>query len=164
MSLGLLCGQALEAVRIWQHLASLLDQRGEAACDLFLVGNTHAEYLLSFRPGWNATQGRQPNGDAVSVLDLTNSVMLAQPKQRFDGIRTDRQPDFLQTELCGNVELLVKVGLEAMAHTHRRDRLDKRRALRQRAVAEALGFENLLALEQRDGIGLKPFDKWSARG
>ena len=45
LSPGLLCAQALEAVRMWEHLSSLFDQGREATDDLLLVGNADLDHL-----------------------------------------------------------------------------------------------------------------------
>lgn len=48
---ALLCAQALETVRMWEHISSLFHQRSEAPRDLLLFGNADLDHLLGFFTG-----------------------------------------------------------------------------------------------------------------
>jgi hypothetical protein len=55
----LLCAQALETLRMWGYVSSLLDQGSEAAGDLSLLGNTDPGHLLGFLSGGGTAEGGQ---------------------------------------------------------------------------------------------------------
>ena len=93
-----LCAQALETVRMWEHLSSLFDQRAEAAGDLLLFGNADLDHLLRLGPGGGAAQSRQTKGDTIGILDLARAVKLSQSEERFDLIGAHRQTDMIQTK------------------------------------------------------------------
>jgi hypothetical protein len=112
----LLCAQALETIRMWEHFSSLFDQRGEATGDLLLFGNADLDHLLGFLPGWGAAQGGQAKGDSIGILDLSRAVKLSQSKERFDLIGTHRQTDMVQTKLGGGLELELQIEGELTAN------------------------------------------------
>ena len=134
VSPGLLCAQALETVRMWEHLSSLFDQRGEAASDLLLFGNADLGHLLRFGQGGGAAQGGQAKGDTIGILDLARAVKLSQSEERFDLIGAHRQTDMIQTKLGSDLELVLQIGDELTANRARADGLDKWLALGYRGV------------------------------
>ena len=58
----------------------------------------------------------------------------------------------------------MKIGDETATYRDRVDALDNQLALCQSGVAQALGFENLLAFQQGHGIISESLDKRSAQG
>jgi len=116
VSPGLLCAQALETVRMWEHLSSLFDQRGEAISDLLLFGNADLDHPLGFDPGGGAAKGGQAKGDTIGILDLARAVKLSQSEERFDLIGAHRQTDIIQTKLGSDLELVLQIGDELTAN------------------------------------------------
>src|SRR5712691_8043309 len=164
MGRGSRLAQALKSVWVGQHLASLLYQRGKAAGELLLLSHAALEHLLGFLPGWRAAQGGEAKRDVIGILDLTHPVSLSQAEKRCDGIGADRQADLVEPQRCGGLELVLERARTLAAHRLRRDGIEKRRTLGQRVVREALGFEQLLARQQRHGSISKPLDQRFARG
>ena len=58
----------------------------------------------------------------------------------------------------------MEIARKLAAHPLRGDGVDQRRTLGQRVMREALGFEQLLARQQGDGIISKPLDQRFTRG
>lgn len=79
-------GQTVETVRIGEHILSLFCQGGELGQNLLLPSDTDSKHLLGFPMGWSKTQGGKAKGNLVGILDLTDSQMLCQPKERFEWI------------------------------------------------------------------------------
>jgi len=135
VSPGLLCAQALKTVRMWEHLSSLFDQRGEATSDLLLFGNADLDHLLRFGPGGGAAEGGQAKGDTIGIADLARAVKLSESEERFDLIGTHRQTDMIQTKLDSDLKLVLQIAYELTANRVRADGLDKWLALGHRGVA-----------------------------
>jgi len=135
VSPGLLCAQALKTVRMWEHLSSLFDQRGEATSDLLLFGNADLDHLLGFGAGGGAAEGGQAKGDTIGIADLARAVKLSESEERFDLIGTHRQTDMIQTKLDSDLKLVLQIAYELTANRVRADGLDKWLALGHRGVA-----------------------------
>lgn len=69
---------------------SLFCQGGEPSHDLLLLSNTDPKHLPGFLSGRGTAQGRQTNGDLIGIFDLDDSMLLAQPKERFEWISGHR--------------------------------------------------------------------------
>lgn len=156
--------QTLKMLWVTQHLAPLLGQGNALTCDLLLPRHADVKHLLGFLPRGKATEGRQAKRDARGILGLAHPMLLGHPEQRCDGIGADRQANLVETERLGGLELLLEIAHKLATHRLRGDGVDQRRTLGQRVMGEALGFEQLLARQQRHGIVSKPFDQGFARG
>lgn len=164
MDTRLLPAQALKTVGIGQHLAPLFGQGGTTTGHLVLLRHADLKHLLGFLPSRRATQSGQAQRDAIGVLDLAYPVLFGHPEQRFDRIRADREADAVETERRGGLELVLERARKLVAHGCGGDRVEQGRALGQRVVREALGFEHLLARQEGDGIVSKARDQRFARG
>ena len=156
--------QTLKTLWVSQHLAPLLGQGDDLPCDLVLPRYADGKHLLGFLPRGKTAEGRQAKRDASRILGLAHPVLLGHPEQRFDGIGADRQANLVETERLGGLELILEIARKLAAHRLRGDGVDQRRTLGQRGMREALGFEQLLARQQRHGIVSKPFAQGFARG
>ncbi len=116
VSPGLLYAQALETVRMWEHVSSLFDQRGEATSDLSLLGNADPDHLIGFLAGGGAAQGGQAKSDPIGILDLACAMKLSQSEERFDLIGAHRQTDMVQTKLGSGLKLDFQIGNELAAN------------------------------------------------
>ena len=164
MDTRLLHAQSRKSVWVGQHLTPLPGQRGESAGALLLLSSADLKHLLGFLPGWRATQGGQAKGDAPRILALAYPVLLGHAAKRCDRIGTDRQAEVVEPQRRGGLELGLERARQLAAHRPRRDRVDKRLALRQRVGREPLGCEKLLACQQRDGIVSEAREQRLARG
>jgi hypothetical protein len=156
--------QTLKTLWVTPHLAPLLGQGADLTCDL--LGPRHADVkpLLGFLPSGKTASGRQAKGEASRLLGLAYPVLLGHPEKRCDGIGADRQANLVETEGLGGLELIRARGCKLAAPRLRGDGVAQRRPLGQRIMREALGFEPLLARQQRQGIVSKPFAQGVARG
>ena len=107
------------------------------------------KHLLGFLPSGHTAQGRQAKRDASRILRLAHPVVLGHPEKRFDGIGADRQADVIEPERLGGLELELEIGPKLPAQGGRGHGVNQRLALGQGVVREPLGFENLLARQQR---------------
>ena len=156
--------QALKTLRVPQHLTALLGQGGDLTCECLLPGSADGKHLLGFLPSGKTAEGRQAKRDASRILGLAHPVVLGHPEKRFDGIGADRQANLVETERLGGLELILEIARKLAAHRLRGDGVDQRRTLGHRVMLEALGFEQLLARQQGDGIISKSFDQRFTRG
>src|SRR5262249_35853131 len=90
--------------------------------------------------------------------------MFAQPKERFDGVGTDRQTHLIEAKLCGRLELMLEIAGKPKAHTGRCHGVEEWGALVQGVVGEPVGLENLLARQKRHGIIAKLTDQGATGG
>jgi hypothetical protein len=91
-------------------------------------------------------------------------VLLGHPEKRFDRIGADRQPNVLQPESGGRLELEVQLGAQLLTQRGRGHGVKQGLALSSGVVREPRGVENLLAPEQALGIGSKALDEGVAGG
>ncbi len=142
-----------------QHLPPLLGQGRQSLGELGLLGHPDLQDLVRFGAGGAATQSGQARRDPVRILELARPVLFGQAEQRFDGIRADGQAALGQPERRGDLELGLEIMSKRAAHCGGGDRSDQRLTLGQRRVTQALGFENLLAGQQRERVRVKPLDE-----
>src|SRR2546427_1514718 len=145
MRVGLIEAETLETLRVPQHLASLLGQRGERTDAFWLFRHTHLEHLFSFFPSGNPAQGRQAKRQAIYIRSLAYPMARGHAEKRCDGISTDGQADVLQAEGRGGLQLERERGAQRLAQRSRRHRFNQWRTLGQGMVRAPWGFENLLA-------------------
>src|SRR5712691_567519 len=156
--------QTLKTLWVTQPLAPLLGQGDDRACDFLLPRHADVKHLLGFLPRGKTAEGRQAKRDARRILGLAHPVVLGHPEKRFDGIGAERQAHLVETERLGGLELILEIARKLAAYRLRGDGVDQRRTLGQRVMREALGFEQLLARQQGDGILSKPLDQRFTRG
>ena len=156
--------EAVETLRVAQHLTPLLGQRDALTGDLLLPRHTDREDLLGFLPRRHTAAGRQTKRDASRILCLAHPVWLGYPEKRFDRIGADRQADMAQTEGLSCLKLDLEIGAKLQAQCRGGYRVKQRLAWGQGVVREPLRFEHLLARQQACGIGSKPRDEGFARG
>ena len=161
---GLSEAEAFETLRVPQHLAPLLGQGDDLTCDLSLPHHANVKHLLGFLPRGNPAQSRQAKRHAIGIRRLTHPVALGDAEQRFDGIGTDRHTDVIEPECRGGLQLEVKIGAKLLTQSGRGHGVNQRGTLGSGVVREPLDLENLLALQQAEGIGSKPLDEGFAGG
>src|SRR5207245_10574721 len=91
-------------------------------------------------------------------------MALRHAEKRFDGIGADRQADVIEPECRGGLQLEVKIGAKLLTQSGRGHGVNQRVTLGSGVVREPLDLENLLALQQAEGIGSKPLDERFAGG
>ncbi len=89
----LLEAETLETLRVPQHLAPLLGQRGELIGAFLLFRHTHLKHLLGFLPSGNTAEGRQAKRNAMRILRLAHPPKLGHAEQRFERIGADQQAE-----------------------------------------------------------------------
>ncbi len=156
--------QALKTLWVSEHLAPLRGQRNALTCKRLLPGHADVKHLLGFLARGKTAEGRQTKRDASRILGLADAVLLGHPKQRFDGIGTDRHADLIEPECRGGLELVGKIGSKLLTQNGRGHRVNQRLALGAAVVREPLALENLLARKQACSIGSKPRDQGFAGG
>ena len=129
MRVGGLAAERLKTLWVSEHLAPLLGQGGERRGEVLLSGHTHLEHLLGFLVSRHPAQGRQAKRNAYRILGLAHPVLLGHTEKRFDGIRTDRQPDVIKPEGRGGLELEVQVGSKLLTQRGRGHGVNERLAL-----------------------------------
>src|SRR6266404_1928677 len=95
--LALTPAQTLETLRVPEHLATLLGQRGELSGELALPCHTDREDLLGFLPSRRPAEGRQAKGDASRILRLAHPMAFGHPKERFDGVGLPISSDTIES-------------------------------------------------------------------
>lgn len=129
MRRGLLKAEALETLRVPQHLTPLRGQGDDLTGKHLLSGHADVKDLLGFLPRGNTTQGRQAKRYAIGILRLAHPPKLGHAKKRFDGIGADRYPDVIEPESRGSLELEVKRGAKLLTQCGRGHGGNKRLAL-----------------------------------
>ncbi len=107
--------EALETLRVAQHLTPLLGQRDELTGDLLLPRHPDREDLLGLFTSRHAAQGGEAKRHASRILGLAHPVLLGHPEKRCDAIGAHRQADVLEPKGFGCFKLDRKRGAKLSA-------------------------------------------------
>src|SRR5437763_9830737 len=102
--------ETLQALRVRQHLASLLGQGDQWSSELLVSRHADLKHLLGFVASRHTAQGRQAKGDATRIRSLAHPMALGHAEKRFDGIGADRQAEVIEPEGLGGPEFEVEIG------------------------------------------------------
>ena len=161
---GLLEAETFETLRVPQHLAPLRGQGDDRTCDLLLSRHTHLQHLLGFLPRGHTAQSRQAKRQAMCLRSLTHPMALGDPEKRCHGSGTDRHADVIQPACRGGLQREVQRGAKRLTQRGRGHGVNQRGTRGSGVVREPLELENLLALQQAEGLGSQPLDEGFAGG
>jgi len=161
---GVIEAETFETLRVPQHLAPLRGQGDDLTGDLVLSRHADVKHLRRFLPRGHTAQSRQAKRQAMRLRSLTHPMALGDAEKRCNGIGTDRHADVIQPECRGGLQLEGKRGSKRLTQRGRGHGVNQRCTLGSGVVREPLDLENLLALQQAEGIGSKPLDEGFAGG
>src|SRR5437763_16902680 len=102
--------ETLQALRVRQHLASLLGQGDQWSSELLVSRHADLKHLLGFVASRHTAQGRQAKRDETRIRSLAHPMALGHAARRFDGIGADRQAEVIEPEGRGGPELEAEIG------------------------------------------------------
>jgi hypothetical protein len=146
--------EALETLRVPQHLTPLLGQGGERRWELLLPGRTDSEDLCGFLPSRRPASGWPAQRDASRLLRLAHAVVLGDPKERCTRIGADGHADVLEPQGLSGGKLDRQRGATLLAHRGCGHRCTPRCALGQGVMGAPRGCAHLLARQAT--LGLAP--------